>query len=136
MTYVPAALRRLIVARAGNRCEYCKLSQQGQAATFHVDHIVPVAGGGATTADNLALACVACSLHKAARLVAADPETGEDVPIYHPRQQLWREHFRWDDVQVVGNTPVGRATVTALKMNRALMLAIREEERLIGRHPA
>jgi hypothetical protein len=66
MPAIPAALRRLVVQRVENRCEYCKLSQAGQTATFHIDHVTPVAAGGPTTADNLALACVACSLHKAA----------------------------------------------------------------------
>jgi hypothetical protein len=32
-------------------------------------------------------------------------------------------------------TPVGRATVAALKMNRLMMLSIRQEEVLLGRHP-
>jgi hypothetical protein len=41
------------------------LSQAEQAATFHIDHITPVVAGGATTADNLALACVSCLLGKA-----------------------------------------------------------------------
>lgn len=80
MSYVPVELRRLVVSRAGNRCEYCQLSQEGQAATFHVDHIVPVSAHGETAADNLALACVACSLYKAARQHALDPETGADAP--------------------------------------------------------
>jgi hypothetical protein len=64
-----------------------------------------------------------------------DPETGEKVLIFNPRQQLWKEHFRWDDVRVVGLTPTGRATIDALKINRAIMLTIRAEEELLGRHP-
>lgn len=35
MTAIPASLRRLVIQRAGDRCEYCGLSQAGQAATFH-----------------------------------------------------------------------------------------------------
>ena len=83
MRYIPASLRSLVVSRAGNRCEYCGLSQMGQAATFHVHHIVPVVEGGQTTADNLALACVSCSLRKAARLRVPDPDSkvgGQDTP--------------------------------------------------------
>jgi 5-methylcytosine-specific restriction endonuclease McrA len=67
MSTIPISLRRLVVQRAGNRCEYCHLSQVGQEATFHIDHIIPVVADGKTTADNLALACVSCSLHKSAR---------------------------------------------------------------------
>jgi len=41
MGTIPALLCRLVVARAGDRCEYCGLSQQGQEARFHVDHVIP-----------------------------------------------------------------------------------------------
>jgi 5-methylcytosine-specific restriction endonuclease McrA len=67
MTTIPASLRRFVIQRADNRCEYCGISQIGQVATFHIDHIAPVMAGGETTAENLALACVSCSLRKGAR---------------------------------------------------------------------
>lgn len=125
-----------MIQRAGNRCEYCQLSQEGQEATFHIDHVIPVTNGGKTTSDNLALACVSCSLRKAARQTAIDPERKKEVALYHPRKAEWDEHFRWDGVVVVGLTETGRATVEALNMNRRLILAIRREELLVGRHPA
>ncbi len=135
MRQIPVSLRRIVVQRAANCCEYCGLAQIGQAATFHIDHIIPVVAGGATTADNLALACVSCSLRKSARQMAVDPQTGEDAPIYNPRKDRWHEHFRWEDVRVVGLTPIGRATVAALQMNRPVILAIRAEEKVFNRHP-
>ena len=58
---VPAQLRRQVIQRAQNRCEYCGLAQEGQEAAFHTDHVVPVLAGGETTLSNLALACVSCS---------------------------------------------------------------------------
>jgi hypothetical protein len=135
MVKIPASLRRLVRQRAGDRCEYCGLSQLGQEATFHIDHVIPVAASGETTADNLALACVSCSLHKSARQMVEEPETGETVPIFNPRQQVWAQHFCWAGVRVVGLTATGRATINALRMNRELILAIRVEEGLLGRHP-
>ena len=135
MVTISVALRRLVIQRAAERCEYCSLSQAGQAATFHIDHITPVVAGGTTTASNLALACVSCSLRKAARQMVEDPETGEKVPIFNPRQQVWKEHFQWNGVEVIGLTAIGRAIINALNMNRAIMLAIRAEEELLGRHP-
>ena len=66
---LPAALGRVVVRRAVNRCEYCGLSQAGQEAQFHVE-----------------------------------------------------------------KTPVGRATVAGLKLNRPVALAIRSEEAERGRH--
>ncbi len=135
MTSIPAALRRLVIQRSGDRCEYCGISQVGQVATFHIDHILPEVAGGDTTADNLALACVSCSLRKGARQLITDPVTGKKVPMFHPRQQIWKEHFEWIDVDVVGLTAVGRATVGALSLNRPIMLAIRAEEKVFARHP-
>ncbi len=49
---------------------------------------------------------------------------------------MWKEHFQWDGVRVVGLTSKGRATINALNMNRAIMLTIRIEEELLGRHPS
>jgi len=135
MTRIPASLRELVVKRAYNRCEYCGISQLGQVATFHIDHIIPVVAGGATTAENLALACVSCSLRKGARQEIQDLATGETVRVFNPRQQAWNEHFAWEGDRVVGLTSIGRAMVQALDLNRAIMLAIRAEEELLGRHP-
>jgi hypothetical protein len=125
----------MIIRLAGSRCEYCGLSQAGQEAQFHVDHIHPVADGGATTLENLALACVSCSLRKGARRRAPDPLTGKQAPLFHPRNQSWSDHFQWWGCRVAGQTPTGRATVDALKMNRLLAQGIRSEESLRGRHP-
>jgi hypothetical protein len=135
MATIPASLRRSVIQRADDRCEYCSISQVGQVATFHIDHIIPVVAGGETMSDNLALACVSCSLRKGARQQLEDLETDEIVTVFNPRQQTWKEHFRWNGVSVVGLTATGRATVAALDLNRATMLAIRAEEELLGRHP-
>ena len=39
MSEVPIALRRNVIHRAANVCEYCGLSQEGQEATFRIDHV-------------------------------------------------------------------------------------------------
>jgi hypothetical protein len=132
---LPAATRDEVILRAGNRCEYCGLSQAGQEATFHIDHIVPRAAGGVTESSNLALACVSCSLRKWAKQSAIDSETGDEVPLFNPRADEWAEHFRWEGAVVVPETATGRATVAALAMNRTLIVAIRLEEAERGRHP-
>ncbi|PNW57460.1 UNVERIFIED_CONTAM: HNH endonuclease [Euhalothece sp. KZN 001] len=135
MTKIPATLRKRVIERAKNRCEYCQISQVGQVATFHIDHVIPVVAGGTTTPDNLALACVSCSLRKGARQNLTDSVTGKIVNIFHPREQKWSDHFTWNGVQIRGITAIGRATIEALDMNRSTMLAIRSEEELLGRHP-
>lgn len=135
MSNLSATIRAAVVFRAGQRCEYCQLSQAGQEAAFHIDHVMPRAAGGPTTEDNLALACVSCSLHKAAKLVAIDPDSGRETPLFNPRFQKWSEHFRWEGERAVGLTAIGQATLLALKINRPLIVAIRKEETIRGRHP-
>ena len=133
---IPAGLRRAVVSRAGNRCEYCRLSQVAQEATFHIDHVRPLAAGGETDAENLALACVSCSLRKGARLSVLDREGGVETGIFNPRKQLWSDHFKWLGDCIMGKSAAGTGTVELLKMNRGLAVAIRAEERFHGRHPA
>jgi hypothetical protein len=111
------------------------LAQAGQEATFHIDHVVPIAAGGETAPFNLALACVSCSLRKGARTQAVDPETGETAPLFNPRLASWPEHFEWRGSVLCGTTPTGRATVYALSLNRPAIVAIRIEEDLLGRRP-
>lgn len=135
MSYIPEKLRRLAINRADNCCEYCRLAQAGQEATFHIDHIVPEVAGGSTVSRNLALACVSCSLRKAARQTALDPQTDTEVPLFHPRRDRWAEHFAWSDLKLFGLTANGRATIAALELNRPTIQAIRAEEALLGRHP-
>ena len=132
---VPAQLRRSVIARARGRCEHCGLAQAGQEAAFRLDHVVPVVAAGQTDAENLALACVSCSLRKGARESAPDPVTGREAPLFNPRRDAWPEHLQWAGAAVAGLTPTGRATVVALRLNRPLALAIREEEALRSRHP-
>lgn len=135
MAYLSDRLRRVVEERAAGRCEYCGVAQIGQEATFHVDHIVPLAVGGPTDAENLALACVSCSLRKGARNVGVDPGTGDIVSLFHSRMDKWSDHSCWAGVVLVGQTPTGRATIEALQMNRPLALAIREESLQRGHHP-
>jgi hypothetical protein len=74
-------------------------------------------------------------LRKGARTTVIDPQTGNEVAIFNPRIDSWSEHFRWEGVRLEGITPIGRGTIDALDLNRTLILAIREEESLLGRHP-
>ena len=132
---IAGRLRREVAVRARHHCEYCQLAQKCQEAAFHVDHIHPVAEGGETVLKNLALACVSCSLRKGARVKARDPQTGREASLFHPREQDWAEHFAWKGHRVTGLTSTGRPTIDLLKMNRAIIVAIRTEEARHGRHP-
>lgn len=101
---------------------------------MHVDHIDP---DGDDVLDNLCLACWNCNTSKHEATQVIDPETGNRVPLFNPRMQNWSEHFEWiaDGVYVRGLTPIGRATVARLKMNRSAMLVARQRWVNGGHHP-
>ena len=133
---VPASLQRRVRLRAGDRCEYCRLAQASQEATFHIDHIVPRVAGGPTVLQNLAFACVSCSLRKGARIAAIDPVTGDTTPLFHPRLHDWSDHFGADvSGKILGLTAMGRGTLVALSMNREIAVGIRSTEHSRGRWP-
>jgi hypothetical protein len=106
-----------------------------QGATFHVEHIIPQCQGGRSDLENLALACPGCNLHKAGRIRATDPVTGEDVQLFHPILQRWSDHFQFNRYQIEGLTPVGRTTIEVLNLNHSRRQRIREVEEAFGLYP-
>jgi hypothetical protein len=135
MSYIPSALRRLVIKRAGNCCEYCRLSQDDDEFSFHIDHIVATKHGGQTEADNLCLSCFVCNTHKGSDITSIDHTTGTVVTLYHPRQQVWADHFRLDKAFIVPLTPHGRATAALLRFNATERLAEREILLQLRRYP-
>lgn len=135
--YIPIDKKRAVIARAQGRCEYCQSRADYTTETFAVEHIIPVSRDGTDDLDNLALACSGCNGHKYNRVEAPDPIDGTRVPLFHPRQQKWEEHFRWSEnyTHVVGTTPTGRATVETLHLNRLGLVNVREAMYLMGKHP-
>lgn len=126
-----------VALRAGRRCEYCLAPQAVFNFEFEVEHVVPPSAGGTFTEENLALACHACNRLKSDRTAAADPETGQEVRLFHPREDRWQVHFRLelDSALIVGVTSVGRATVVQLKMNRDLQVEARRNWLQLGLFP-
>src|SRR5574341_962171 len=106
---IPSRLREKIAAEAKYRCDYCLTPQLFTAMPMHVEHIIPIAIGGPSSEDNLCLACPLCNGHKGTRTDGVDPETDARVPLFNPRKQAWREHFRWseDGTLIIGLTPIG-----------------------------
>ncbi len=92
-SYVPSALRQIVYERAGGCCEYCLLPEMFVLASHEIDHIIAEKHGGLTNAENLALSCVLCNKHKGSDIASVDPETGNIVPLYNPRQDRWKEIF-------------------------------------------
>jgi hypothetical protein len=124
-----------VIARAGNRCEYCLIHQDEVVSTHQVDHVIADKHGGQTVADNLALSCMTCNLRKASDISSIDPETGAVVPLFNPRTQSWDDHFRIDGLRISGLTAEGRTTVKFLQLNSYERLAERIELASAGRFP-
>ena len=98
-----------------------------------------VTHGAARDSDlgNLALSCSGCNGHKYNKTEAPDPTDGTLAPFFNPRQQRWHDHFCWNDnyTHIVGVTPIGRATVEALRLNRPGLVNMRQVLYGIGKHP-
>ena len=138
MSDVSEALRSLVTGRAKSCCEYCRLPAEGQVGRFPVDHIIPRTAGGTTESDNLALACPHCNAHKWCHTAFLDTETGLVVPLFHPRQHPWADHFTLADnppFHIFGLTPIGRATVSRLQMNHPDLIVARRLLATLGIFP-
>jgi hypothetical protein len=73
------------------------------------------------------MACFHCNRFKGPNIAGLDPASGQFVRLFHPRTDLWAEHFRFDGARLVGLTPVGRATIQVLAMNANDLLLFRTE---------
>ncbi len=133
VTYIPAALRRLVEERANRICEYCLLPANLAFFPHEVDHVIAEKHGGVTDADNLAFTCWRCNRHKGSDLGSFDPETGAFSFLFNPRTQQWSEHFKCEELTLVGLTPEGRTTARLLQLNSDERLA--ERQRLRDRSP-
>lgn len=109
--YIPVELQRQVRARFFNACAYCRTAERLTGMTFEFEHIKPRVLGGETRFENLCFAC--------------------------PQLQVWNEHFAWsgDGQQLMGLSPIGRATIVALKMNRSQLVWARGLWVKLGEHP-
>ena len=124
---VPPRLRHQVSVRAQHRCEYCLSPEAFSLDSFTIDHVQPVAHAGEDTLENLAFACHNCNNRKQDDSTAPDPQGGDQVHLYHPRQHRWSDHFQWseDALLIVPLTAIGRATVARLQLNRTGAVNIR-----------
>jgi hypothetical protein len=112
----PGTIRR-VRERAAGRCEYCQLPSALHPAPFQVDHVIAKQHGGASSLDNLAMACMHCNRYKGPNVAGIDSETGELTRLFHPRVDKWNSHFQWSGAEILPLSPIGRVTVKVLFMN-------------------
>ena len=72
--YVPAAVRREVVARDGERCSF--VGEDGrrcdETGFLELDHVVPVARGGEPTVEGVRVLCKAHNLYEAERVMGRE----------------------------------------------------------------
>ncbi|HEX9924401.1 MAG TPA: HNH endonuclease signature motif containing protein [Anaerolineae bacterium] len=135
MTYIPVALRELVIQWAGDRCEYCLYPQDLSFLSFEVEHIIAEKHGCETIAENLVLACPYCNRFKGSDIGSLDPTTGNLTLFYNPRTQEWSEHFQLNDAQIAPITPEGRVIVQILQLNHPDRIEERRHLIHAGRYP-
>ena len=122
--------REIIASRANDCCEYCQLHESEPAFVHQIEHIIARKHHGATIPENLCLACFECNEFKGSNIAGIGPETGDLTRLFHPRVDVWSEHFRWGGIKLIGLTAIGRTTVDVLNINEFERL---EHRRLIAR---
>ncbi len=135
MTYIPAALRRLVIERAENCCEYCRLSQDDDEFSFHVDHVIAEKHHGETVPENLCLSCYICNTYKGSDITSVDPQSGQVIQLYNPRTQVWSTHFKLAGTHIKPLTANGRVSASLLRFNIPERLAERALLIKLGTYP-
>src|SRR5437763_17095160 len=117
VTYIPADLRRLVVARAEDLCEYCLIAEEDMFYGGEADHIISEKHGGSTDAENLAYACVFCKQSKGSDVGSIHWETNSYVRFFNPRMDAWADHFELVGSRIEALTPIGLVTAQILGLN-------------------
>jgi len=126
----------LIAERAEFRCEYCHAPAALFNFPFEIEHIVPTARGGTDDPDNLALSCRACNVFKGTSTTGIDPASNLEAALFHPRRDEWLAHFQFDrdKAELIGTTPIGRATIEKLRFNHPMQVRARREWIRLGQY--
>jgi hypothetical protein len=137
-TYVTAELRRLVINRADNLCEYCLIHEEDTFFGCEVDHVISEKHGGPTEAGNLAYACLICNRNNGSDVGSVLPplSSGVFIRFFNPRTDLWSEHFTLEDIEGIVIRPltdVGEVTSRILAFNSGERLLERQALRDVGR---
>ncbi len=135
-TYIPADLRRLVVARAHGLCEYCLIAEEDTFYGCEADHIISEKHGGSTSADNLAYACVFCNQAKGSDIGSIHWESNAFVRFFNPRADVWTDHFEFSGDLVIGRTATGAVTARILGFNTGERVIERKTLQDLGRYPS
>ena len=125
--YISETLRQLVIARANNRCEYCKIFAVYSFLSFHIEHIISVKHGGQTAPANLAYSCPICNLNKGSDIATILTNPTQPIRFYNPRIDNWDIHFKIESPGlIVPQTEIGEATIKILDLNHPDSIIERE----------
>jgi hypothetical protein len=121
------ALKKYIASRADYRCEYCKKPDIIANFSFHIEHIISHQHGGQNHISNLAYACSWCNWKKGPNIATILNDKGILLPLFHPRNDAWLDHFMITDGIITGKTDIATGTIRLLDMNTPELIMERVE---------
>lgn len=135
-SYISAELRRLVVDRAEQMCEYCLIHEDDTFFGCQVDHIISEKHGGPTAAQNLALACTFCNRYKGSDIGSIMWSTNTFVRFFNPRIDHWANHFILNGIIIIALTDIGEVTARILEFNNNDRLLERQSLQAVDRYPS
>ncbi len=133
--YIARATRKLVIERAGHRCEYCRVLEYLSAFDYHIDHIIGIQHGGPDTILNFAYVCSPCNWKKGPNISTILNLNSPLIPLFNPRTQNWTEHFETKNGLITPLSIVGEATIKLLELNTPNKVEERYEMMLAGFYP-
>jgi hypothetical protein len=130
---VDEASRRLVIERAGRRCEYCLVHEDSAGFPHQIDHIISRKHGGSSGIGNLAYACVLCNRYKGSDIASLD-RAGKPIRFFDPRRDIWDEHFKLNGPVIQPMTPVGEVTARVLRLNASERVIERQLWQALGQY--
>jgi hypothetical protein len=73
------------------------------------------------------LACPDCNRYKGPNLTTIDTQAEKVIRLFHPRVDMWEDHFEFRGALIVGRTDIGAATARLLQMNNEERVRVRAE---------
>ena len=116
------------------RCEYCLLHEDDAAFPHEIDHVISRQHGGETSTSNLAYACMVCNRYKGSNIASVSP-SGDLVPLFNPRQDQWKDHFRLSGAVIEPLDSIGEITARVLRLNTAERVVRRSLLQKLRRYP-
>ena len=114
------------------RCGYCGVSETDTGGELTIDHYHPVSAGGDDSDDNLVYTCYRCNLYKSD--IQMDPALPEsEFRILHPLLDSTTAHLLLNVLtgKLEPLTDRGRFHLVTLRLNRAELIAHRQQKRMV-----